>query len=76
MRAKAEECIVVGDSIVDIKAGKNAGIRTIAVLSGIFQRKELEREKPDLIIENISELPLFLEKNRIIDPQNISRTII
>ena len=59
--AKARDCIVVGDSVVDIRAGKNAGIRTVAVLSGIFGRKELKREKPDLILKNISELPQFLE---------------
>jgi phosphoglycolate phosphatase-like HAD superfamily hydrolase len=47
--------------VVDIRAGKNAGIRTVAVLSGIFGRKELERENPDLILKNISELPRFLE---------------
>jgi HAD superfamily hydrolase (TIGR01509 family) len=59
--SRADDCIVVGDSVVDIRAGKNAGIRTVAVLSGIFGRKELEREKPDLILKNISELPRFLE---------------
>jgi HAD superfamily hydrolase (TIGR01509 family) len=59
--AKTDDCIVVGDSVVDIRAGKNAAIRTVAVLSGIFRRKELEREKPDLILKNISELPRFLE---------------
>jgi HAD superfamily hydrolase (TIGR01509 family) len=59
--AKPGDCIVVGDSVVDIRAGKNAGIRTVAVLSGIFGRKELERENPDLILKNISELPRFLE---------------
>jgi HAD superfamily hydrolase (TIGR01509 family) len=59
--ANAYDCIAVGDSVVDIRAGKNAGIRTVAVLSGIFGREELEREKPDLILENIIELPHFLE---------------
>ncbi|MGC8895985.1 MAG: HAD family hydrolase [Candidatus Bathyarchaeia archaeon] len=55
------ECLVVGDSVADIKAGKNAGAKTVAVLSGIFSRKELEREKPDLILENVNQLPDFLE---------------
>jgi len=55
------ECMVVGDSIVDIKAGKNAGAKTVAVLSGIFSREELENEKPDLIIESVNKLPDFLE---------------
>ena len=54
-------CIVVGDSVVDIRAGKNAGAKTVAVLSGIFSREELEGEKPDLILESISRLPKFLE---------------
>lgn len=61
LEIKACDCITVGDSVVDIRAGKNAGIRTVAVLSGIFGREELEREKPDLILKNISELPHFLE---------------
>jgi len=54
------ECWVVGDSVVDIRAGKNAGVKTIAVLSGIFTREELEKEKPDLILKNVSELADFL----------------
>ncbi|MEM1539971.1 MAG: HAD family hydrolase [Candidatus Bathyarchaeia archaeon] len=54
------KCAIVGDSITDIKAGKSAGAKTVAVLSGIFTREELENEKPDLIIREISELPNFL----------------
>jgi len=55
------ECVVVGDSVADIKAGKNAGAKTVAVLSGIFSREELEREKPDLILESVNKLQDFLE---------------
>lgn len=54
------ECAVVGDSICDIKAGKNAGAKTIAVLSGLFSRHELTKEKPDLILESLNQLPDFL----------------
>jgi len=54
-------CAVVGDSVADIKAGKNAGAKTVAVLSGIFSRNELKREKPDLILESVNQLPDFLE---------------
>jgi HAD superfamily hydrolase (TIGR01509 family) len=55
------ECAIVGDSVTDIKSGKNAGAKTVAVLSGIFTKEELEKEKPDLIIESINELPKFLD---------------
>jgi len=55
------ESAVVGDSVVDVRAGKNAGARTVAVLTGIFSREELERENPDLILESVSQLPDFLD---------------
>jgi len=57
-----EKCAVISDSIVDIQAGKASGAKTIAVLSGLFSREELERWKPDLIIKNISLLPDLLTK--------------
>ncbi|MGQ9530161.1 MAG: HAD family hydrolase [Candidatus Bathycorpusculaceae bacterium] len=55
------ECVVVGDSVADVRAGKKAGAKTVALLSGIFSREELEREKPDLILESVNQLPDFLE---------------
>lgn len=50
-------CAIVGDSIVDIQAGKSAGCRTIAVLSGLFSKEELKKKKPDLVVTSISLLP-------------------
>lgn len=61
LNVKMRDCAIVGDSVIDVKAGKNAGAHTVAVLTGIFSRKELEREKPDLILQNVNELQEFLE---------------
>ena len=58
---RISECAVVGDSITDVRAGRNAGAKTVAVLSGIFTREELEKEKPDLMLESVNELSDFLE---------------
>jgi HAD superfamily hydrolase (TIGR01509 family) len=55
------DCIIVGDSINDIRAGKTAGAKTIAVLTGLFTRQELANEHPDLILENATKLPQFIE---------------
>ena len=55
------DCAIVGDSISDIRAGKAAGAKTVAVLSGLFSRQELIEEKPDLIIKDITALPDFIE---------------
>ena len=54
-------CAVVGDSVADIRAGKNAGTKTVAVLSGIFSRQELKKENPDLILKSAKDLPDYLE---------------
>jgi phosphoglycolate phosphatase len=59
------DCAVVGDAIVDIQAGKSAGAKTIAVLSGLFTREELSKQKPDLIIRDINALPDFLQQAKI-----------
>ncbi|MEM3703700.1 MAG: HAD family hydrolase, partial [Candidatus Bathyarchaeia archaeon] len=58
---KIGECAIVGDSTIDVRAGKNVGAKTVAVLSGIFTRDELEKEEPDIILNSINELPCFLE---------------
>jgi HAD superfamily hydrolase (TIGR01509 family) len=58
---RMKDCAVVGDSVIDVRAGKNAGAHTVAVLTGIFTREELEREKPDLILQDVNELPKLLE---------------
>jgi HAD superfamily hydrolase (TIGR01509 family) len=55
------DCIIVGDSVNDVKAGKAAGAKTVAVLSGLFSHKELAKEQPDLILENATKLPQFIE---------------
>jgi phosphoglycolate phosphatase len=51
------DCAIVGDSIIDIQAGKAAGAKTIAVLTGLFSRAELEAQKPDLVIDDLTSLP-------------------
>lgn len=51
-----ENCVYVGDTRVDIKAGKAAGMQTAAVLTGFDDYEALEREKPDVIIENVADL--------------------
>ena len=53
--------IIVGDSISDVRAGKAAGSKTVAVLSGLFSYQELLRENPDLIIKDITSLPSVIK---------------
>ena len=58
-----EECLMVGDTTVDIRAGRAAGAQTIGVLSGFGDQKELARVKADLIIPSVADLPQLLLPN-------------
>jgi phosphoglycolate phosphatase-like HAD superfamily hydrolase len=55
------DCLIAGDSVNDVRAGKAAGAVTVAVLSGLFGRNDLAKEKPDLILQDLSQLPQFIE---------------
>jgi phosphoglycolate phosphatase len=55
------DCIMAGDSVTDLRAGKAAGVRTIGFLSGLYTRQELEVEQPDLVLSGLSALPEYLE---------------
>jgi phosphoglycolate phosphatase len=55
-----EQCVMVGDTTVDIHAGKRAGALTIAVLCGFGERPELRRLEPDLLLDTTSQLEQYL----------------
>ncbi len=48
--------IYVGDTRVDIRAGKAAGMKTIGVLTGFDDYELLKKEDPDVIINSVDEL--------------------
>ena len=55
------QCLMVGDTIVDIKAGKLAGAQTVAVLCGFGQQRELEQAGADIVLSSTAELNSLLE---------------
>jgi HAD superfamily hydrolase (TIGR01509 family) len=55
------DCIMVGDSVTDIQAGKAAGTKTVAVLTGLFSQEELIKQQPNLILKDITELPKHIQ---------------
>ena len=49
--------LVVGDTTVDIQAGRAAGAQTVGLLCGFGERGELESAGADLILPSVTELP-------------------
>ncbi|MFA5059095.1 MAG: HAD-IIIA family hydrolase [Candidatus Omnitrophota bacterium] len=62
----ADKSFFVGDAHFDMQAGRNAGLKTILVLSGIDHRREMKKlgVKPDYTVKNL------LEATRIILNEN------
>ena len=58
---KKDECLYVGDSPIDILTGKAAGIKTIAVTTGIATIKQLKEANPDWIIPNLEKLLVYVD---------------
>jgi phosphoglycolate phosphatase/pyrophosphatase PpaX len=56
MEILPSQAITIGDTPLDIRAGKAAGTLTVGVLSGIGSRPQLQAEEPTAIIENVSNL--------------------
>ncbi|MFN7946336.1 MAG: HAD family hydrolase [Blastocatellia bacterium] len=54
--AQAGECLMVGDTRVDVEAGKNAGMKTCGYVGGFRGRGELSAAGADVLIERFSEL--------------------
>jgi len=56
MDVPASSCLMVGDTVSDILAGKKAGAQTVGVLCGFGTENELRKAGADLIIENTPDL--------------------
>lgn len=55
-----DECIFVGDTNVDIQTAKNAGIKSIGVLWGFRDEKELKDARADIIVSHPLEILKFI----------------
>lgn len=52
-----QDVIHIGDSVADIHAARDAGVKVGIVLGGQNKPEALRRENPDIIMERLSDLP-------------------
>jgi HAD superfamily hydrolase (TIGR01509 family) len=55
LNAKPKNCVVFEDSIFGVKAAKSADMECVATTTGVYSRKELAAEKPDLIVGTLKD---------------------
>ncbi len=61
MGVPPETCLMVGDTTVDMQAGKAAGAQAVGVLCGFGEEAELRRHGADMILSQTAELVQVLE---------------
>ncbi len=60
--ADARRVMAVGDTVLDLRAGRNAGAGwVVGVLSGAHRRAQLEAEPHDHLIASVAELPALFD---------------
>jgi HAD superfamily hydrolase (TIGR01509 family) len=64
MGVQPQECLMIGDTTVDIRAGKAAGAQTVGVLCGFGEESELRRKGADLILPSTPDLTNILLQHR------------
>ena len=57
-----EACLMVGDTTVDIRAGKAAGAQTVGVLCGFGEAAELSQHGANLLLSITADLVQVLEE--------------
>lgn len=60
-RFEGGETVVIGDTPKDVWCGKAFGARTVAVATGRFSAEELERHRPDVVLEDLANLAGVIE---------------
>lgn len=59
----AEKSVLIGDTGTDLNSARHLGWQSVAVLTGLRNRAELERYGPDYIIEKLTDFKEIFEKN-------------
>ena len=65
MGVQPYECVMIGDTTVDMRAGKAAGAQTIGVLCGFGEEPELRQLGADLILKSTGDLTAVFTEYRL-----------
>lgn len=58
----AKQVVKIGDSVIDIEEGKNAGCNiTIGITTGAHTHEQLSTASPDYIVNSLNEIPAILK---------------
>jgi HAD superfamily hydrolase (TIGR01549 family) len=65
MNIAPENCLMIGDTTVDIRAGRSAGAQTVGVLCGFGEEPELRKMGADMILKDTPKLVELMNKKHL-----------
>lgn len=65
MGVRPEECLMIGDTTVDMRAGKAAGAQTLGVLCGFGEEPELRQLGADLILKSTADITALFSQQTL-----------
>jgi ribonucleotide monophosphatase NagD (HAD superfamily) len=70
MRKEAKDIIIIGDDgFSDITGGKNLGMKTVLVKTGVYRDGDEQKYKADITINSLAEIEKILEtKKELVSP--------
>jgi phosphoglycolate phosphatase len=63
LRCERKRAAYLGDSWIDVRAARDAGVMAIALTGGLSSAERLRNEGPDAVVESLSELLGVLKGN-------------
>lgn len=55
LKIKPQDCTVIEDSVFGVRAAKSANMKCIAVSSGAYNKEDLQKEQPDMVVNSLKE---------------------
>jgi phosphoglycolate phosphatase-like HAD superfamily hydrolase len=62
LQVRSEACVMIGDTALDVEAGKRAGMLTVAIAHGMAARHDLQVSEPDHLIDSFDQLIPLLSR--------------
>ncbi len=59
---QARSVVIVGDTVEEVKIGKNLGLKTVAITGGYNSTKRLKAAKPDVLVHSLHEIIPAIEE--------------
>lgn len=73
----ARQVVKIGDTVADIEEGRNAGVWTVAVLTGTQGEERLRSASPDFVLSSVADLPNLLSDAKFLtNPQAAGKSNI